>query len=133
MFSILSDAKEHFEAFNLQGCFANIFAYLYAASLSGSKVEAMEELDASSENNGFIATRLTQMKRWFFSHAQFLNFFTILILASVSPNLYLNLSSIHPENHVRRINLMSLVLYADIMFLKLYIRASSSPYTKSQN
>lgn len=59
----------------------------------------MEELDASSESNGFLATRLTQMKRWFLSHAQYLNFFTILILASVSPSLYLNLSSIHPENH----------------------------------
>ncbi|XP_004247368.2 vacuole membrane protein KMS1 [Solanum lycopersicum] len=64
-----------------------------AASLSGSKVEAMEELDASSENNGFIATRLTQMKRWFFSHAQCLNFFTILILASV-PNPLFDLAGI---------------------------------------
>ncbi|KAH0763368.1 hypothetical protein KY290_019441 [Solanum tuberosum] len=64
-----------------------------AASLSGSKVEAMEELDTSSENNGFIATRLTQMKRWFFSHAQCLNFFTILILASV-PNPLFDLAGI---------------------------------------
>ncbi|MCE3051469.1 meiotic spindle pole body protein Kms1 [Datura stramonium] len=64
-----------------------------AASLSGSRVEAMEELDASSENNGFLATRLTQMKRWFLSHAQCLNFFTILILASV-PNPLFDLAGI---------------------------------------
>lgn len=64
-----------------------------AASPSGSRVEAMEELDASSENNGFLATRLTQMKRWLLSHAQCLNFFTILILASV-PNPLFDLAGI---------------------------------------
>ncbi|XP_009800965.1 vacuole membrane protein KMS1 [Nicotiana sylvestris] len=64
-----------------------------AASLSGSRVDAMKELDASSESNGFLATRLTQMKRWFLSHAQYLNFFTILILASV-PNPLFDLAGI---------------------------------------
>ncbi|OIT31342.1 PREDICTED: vacuole membrane protein KMS1 [Nicotiana attenuata] len=64
-----------------------------AASLSGSRVDAMKELDACSESNGFLATRLTQMKRWFLSHAQYLNFFTILILASV-PNPLFDLAGI---------------------------------------
>ncbi|CAN4092985.1 unnamed protein product [Withania somnifera] len=53
-----------------------------AASLSGNRAEAMEELDESAVNKGFLATRLAQMKRWFLSHAQFMNFFTILVLAS---------------------------------------------------
>ncbi|KAL6957152.1 meiotic spindle pole body protein Kms1 [Sarracenia purpurea var. burkii] len=56
-----------------------------AAHMSGSKLEEMEELDASStEDNGLIATHLNQIKRWFLSHSQYLNFFTILVLASVS-------------------------------------------------
>ncbi|KAH6768541.1 SNARE associated Golgi protein family [Perilla frutescens var. frutescens] len=62
-----------------------------AASLSGSP---MEELDASStEEEGFISSRLTQIKRWFLSHAQYLNFFTILVLASV-PNPLFDLAGI---------------------------------------
>ncbi|KAG8373061.1 hypothetical protein BUALT_Bualt12G0131600 [Buddleja alternifolia] len=65
-----------------------------AAQLSGGKVVAMEELDASStEDAGFISTRLNQIKRWFLSHAQYLNFFTILILASV-PNPLFDLAGI---------------------------------------
>lgn len=45
----------------------------------------MEELSASSsKDDGWIATRLNQFKRWFLSHAQYLNFFTVLVLASVS-------------------------------------------------
>lgn len=48
-------------------------------------MDAMEELDASSDEvQGFIATRLNQIKRWLLSHSQQLNFFTILVLASVS-------------------------------------------------
>lgn len=53
----------------------------------------MEELNTSlSENEGRIAMLLNRSKRWFLSHAQYLNFFTILLLASVSqiipvPNL----------------------------------------------
>ncbi|KAL2463811.1 Vacuole membrane protein KMS1 [Forsythia ovata] len=65
-----------------------------AASLSGGKLDAVEELNASStEDNGFMAARLTQIKRWFLSHAQYLNFFTILVLASV-PNPLFDLAGI---------------------------------------
>ncbi|KAB1214206.1 hypothetical protein CJ030_MR5G023119 [Morella rubra] len=61
-----------------------------AASMSGNKLEAMEELDASStEGRGVIATRLSQMKCWLLSHSQHLNFFTILALASVSSDFLL--------------------------------------------
>ncbi|KAK4434019.1 Vacuole membrane protein KMS1 [Sesamum alatum] len=65
-----------------------------AARLSGDKVDAMEELDDSSkEDEGFISARLNKIKRWFLSHAQYLNFFTILILASV-PNPLFDLAGI---------------------------------------
>ncbi|KAI5423485.1 vacuole membrane protein KMS1 [Lathyrus oleraceus] len=58
-----------------------------AARLSGSKVDGMEELD--SDNKGL----LNQLKCWFFSHTQHLNFFTILVLASV-PNPLFDLAGI---------------------------------------
>ncbi|XVF38192.1 hypothetical protein REPUB_Repub20aG0078700 [Reevesia pubescens] len=62
-----------------------------AASVSGSKFDAMEELDpSSSEDNGVIATHLKQIKCWLSSH---LNFFTILVLASV-PNPLFDLAGI---------------------------------------
>nr|GMD77363.1 vacuole membrane protein KMS1 [Ipomoea batatas] len=62
-----------------------------AASISGS---SMDELDTSStENDGHLETNLNQIKRWFLSHAQYLNFFTILILASV-PNPLFDLAGI---------------------------------------
>ncbi|KAK9933361.1 hypothetical protein M0R45_020560 [Rubus argutus] len=65
-----------------------------AASLAGNKMDAMEELDASSDEvQGFIATRLNQIKRWLLSHSQQLNFFTILVLASV-PNPLFDLAGI---------------------------------------
>ncbi|XP_052477821.1 vacuole membrane protein KMS1 [Gossypium raimondii] len=65
-----------------------------AASLSGGKFNAMEELDASSsKDNGVIATRLNQIKRWLLSHSQHMNFFTILVLASV-PNPLFDLAGI---------------------------------------
>ncbi|CAL5347165.1 hypothetical protein CsSME_00033429 [Camellia sinensis var. sinensis] len=65
-----------------------------AARISGSRLDAMEELDASStEDNGVLPTHLTQIKRWFLSHAQYLNFFTILVLASV-PNPLFDLAGI---------------------------------------
>ncbi|XP_068326289.1 vacuole membrane protein KMS1-like [Pyrus communis] len=64
-----------------------------AASVSGNEV-VMEELDApSDEGTGFIATRLNQIKRWLLSHSQQLNFFTILVLASV-PNPLFDLAGI---------------------------------------
>lgn len=67
----------------------------YTASLSGSTVSAMEELDVSSKGDeGFISSRLNQMKRWFLSHAQYMNFFTILVLASVSSLIYFDVDFI---------------------------------------
>ncbi|KAI8561378.1 hypothetical protein RHMOL_Rhmol04G0334400 [Rhododendron molle] len=65
-----------------------------AASMPDGQLEALEELDvSSSENSGVIATRLNQIKRWFLSHSQYLNFFTILVLASV-PNPLFDLAGI---------------------------------------
>ncbi|CAK8539157.1 unnamed protein product [Lathyrus sativus] len=58
-----------------------------AARLSGSKVDGMEELD--SDDKGV----LNQIKCWFLSHTQHLNFFTILVLASV-PNPLFDLAGI---------------------------------------
>ncbi|KAL6495107.1 meiotic spindle pole body protein Kms1 [Orobanche gracilis] len=61
-----------------------------AASLSGGKVNTMVELDVSSRKDvGFISS----IKRWLLSHAQYLNFFTILVLASV-PNPLFDLAGI---------------------------------------
>ncbi|CAI9762652.1 unnamed protein product [Fraxinus pennsylvanica] len=65
-----------------------------AASLAGDRVDPMEDLDMStSEENGIISARLNQIKRWFLSHAQYLNYFTILALASV-PNPLFDLAGI---------------------------------------
>ncbi|KAL4642504.1 hypothetical protein ACB092_02G023600 [Castanea dentata] len=68
-----------------------------AASESGKQLDAASEsskLDApSSEEKGFIATRLNQIKHWLLSHSQHLNFFTILVLASV-PNPLFDLAGI---------------------------------------
>lgn len=55
--------------------------WLYAASLSGGKMEELET--CSDDSNGFIAKRVNHIKGWLLSHSQYLNFFTILILASV--------------------------------------------------
>nr|XP_043629182.1 vacuole membrane protein KMS1-like [Erigeron canadensis] len=63
-----------------------------AASISGDKIDAAEELDESSSENG-VASNLNHMKRWLLSHAQYLNFFTILVLASV-PNPLFDLAGI---------------------------------------
>ncbi|KVI01610.1 hypothetical protein Ccrd_020115 [Cynara cardunculus var. scolymus] len=67
--------------------------HLYAASLSGDRIDASEELDASSSQVKGVASNLNQMSRWFLSHAQYLNFFTILVLASV-PNPLFDLAGI---------------------------------------
>lgn len=65
-----------------------------AARLSGNKIEAMEELDAtSSEEDGFISAYLKRIKRWLLTHSQHLNFFTIFLLASV-PNPLFDLAGI---------------------------------------
>lgn len=55
---------------------------MFAARISGSN--AMDEFDVSlSEDNGVVSRKLTQIKLWLLSHAQQLNFITVLILASV--------------------------------------------------
>ncbi|URD73457.1 SNARE associated Golgi protein [Musa troglodytarum] len=65
-----------------------------AARMSGNKVGAVEELDAaSSKEDGFLSFYLKKTKRWFLSHSQHLNFFTILVLASV-PNPLFDLAGI---------------------------------------
>lgn len=65
-----------------------------AASISGNRVDAIEEFDDSSnEDTGFLATHLTNIRRWLLSHSQHLNFITILILASV-PNPLFDLAGI---------------------------------------
>ncbi|MFQ6628240.1 hypothetical protein Gotur_007710 [Gossypium turneri] len=65
-----------------------------SSSVSGRKIEAMEELDhSSSEDNGFIATHLKQIEHWLLSHSQHMNFFTILLLASI-PNPLFDLAGI---------------------------------------
>ncbi|KAI3704093.1 hypothetical protein L1987_74306 [Smallanthus sonchifolius] len=64
-----------------------------AARISGEKIDAAEELDASSAENNGVASNLNRMKRWLLSHAQYLNFFTILVLASV-PNPLFDLAGI---------------------------------------
>ncbi|KAK3021576.1 hypothetical protein RJ639_046283 [Escallonia herrerae] len=63
-----------------------------AARMSGSNLDVMEQV-SSAEDNGVIATHLNHMKRWFLSHSQYLNFFTILVLASV-PNPLFDLAGI---------------------------------------
>lgn len=64
-----------------------------AASISGDKMDGTEELEPENNINGGVASNLNHMKRWFLSHAQYLNFFTILVLASV-PNPLFDLAGI---------------------------------------
>ncbi|TVU01835.1 hypothetical protein EJB05_05740 [Eragrostis curvula] len=65
-----------------------------AARLSGSESKAVKELDsAASKEDGRVASTLNRTKRWLLSHSQHLNFFTILILASV-PNPLFDLAGI---------------------------------------
>jgi len=65
-----------------------------AARLSGSKSKAVKELDAAtSKEDGPVASTLNRTKRWLLSHSQHLNFFSILILASV-PNPLFDLAGI---------------------------------------
>ncbi|OIW11169.1 hypothetical protein TanjilG_22976 [Lupinus angustifolius] len=61
------------------------------ARLSGRQVDAMDELD--SDDKGILAVQLNKIKRWFLSHVQYLNFLTILVLASV-PNPLFDLAGI---------------------------------------
>ncbi|KAJ8572898.1 hypothetical protein K7X08_009409 [Anisodus acutangulus] len=65
-----------------------------AAGISGSEGELMEDLDpASKEDSGIISNHLKQIKQWLLSNRQHLNFFTILVLASV-PNPLFDLAGI---------------------------------------
>ncbi|XP_062207067.1 vacuole membrane protein KMS1-like isoform X2 [Phragmites australis] len=64
-----------------------------AARLSGSESKAVKELDAATSKDGPVASTLNRTKRWLLSHSQHLNFFTILILASV-PNPLFDLAGI---------------------------------------
>lgn len=60
-----------------------------AARLSGKNVEALEELNATvAEGSGTWSVWLNRLKRWSFSKSQHLNFFTILVLASVPNPLF---------------------------------------------
>ncbi|XP_076894870.1 vacuole membrane protein KMS1-like [Bidens hawaiensis] len=56
-----------------------------AASLSGGKADELEEINSSTGDNNGVSSNMNKLKRWFLSHAQYLNFFTILLLASVPP------------------------------------------------
>ncbi|KAK9048690.1 hypothetical protein SSX86_032344 [Deinandra increscens subsp. villosa] len=64
-----------------------------AASISGGKADELEELDSSTGDHNGVSSNMRQLKRWFLSHAQYLNFFTILLLASV-PNPLFDLAGI---------------------------------------
>ncbi|XP_044484139.1 vacuole membrane protein KMS1-like [Mangifera indica] len=67
-----------------------------AACISGSssRLDALDELDDSpTEHEGFFTAHLRKVKHWFFTHSQHLNFFTILVLASV-PNPLFDLAGI---------------------------------------
>ncbi|KAI4311347.1 hypothetical protein MLD38_036252 [Melastoma candidum] len=60
---------------------------MFAARISDSN--ALDELDVSTtEDKGVVSRKLTQIKFWFLSHAQRLNFITVLLLASVSNPLF---------------------------------------------
>ncbi|CAD5192160.1 vacuole membrane protein KMS1 [Musa acuminata AAA Group] len=64
-----------------------------AASLSGNKLEMEEFNAASSEEDGFLSAYVNQIKCWLLTHSQYLNFLTILVLASV-PNPLFDLAGI---------------------------------------
>lgn len=62
----------------------------------------MEELETcGGDGTGFIGRRVNQIKGWLLSHSQYLNFFTILVLASVMllmPLLNYSMLLMIPEN-----------------------------------
>ncbi|PWA62536.1 SNARE associated Golgi protein [Artemisia annua] len=53
-----------------------------AASISGAKSDELEEFSNSMGDHNGSSSNMDKMKRWFLSHSQYLNFFTILLLAS---------------------------------------------------
>ncbi|XP_050381716.1 vacuole membrane protein KMS1-like [Argentina anserina] len=65
-----------------------------AARIAGSELEVMKDLDSSStEDGGVVANHVNRIKLWLLSHSQYLNFLTILVLASV-PNPLFDLAGI---------------------------------------
>ncbi|KMZ72146.1 putative Vacuole membrane protein [Zostera marina] len=64
-----------------------------AARKSENKKDIIEEFDDSSSDKKFITVFLKRTKHWLLSHSQHLNFFTILLLASV-PNPLFDLAGI---------------------------------------
>ncbi|CAA7404140.1 unnamed protein product [Spirodela intermedia] len=65
-----------------------------AASRSGGRLDAVEELNTpSSDDDGLTSALLNRIKHQILAHAQHLNFFTILLLASV-PNPLFDLAGI---------------------------------------
>ncbi|KAG6537152.1 vacuole membrane protein KMS1-like [Zingiber officinale] len=64
-----------------------------AARSSENKVETLAELDPASSENGVFSSYLKPIKRWLLSQFRHLNFFTILLLASV-PNPLFDLAGI---------------------------------------
>ncbi|KAL3538108.1 hypothetical protein ACH5RR_001474 [Cinchona calisaya] len=60
-----------------------------AACISGRKLEVMEDVNTSTgKDTGIVASHLNQMKKWLLMHSQYLNFFMILVLASVPNPLF---------------------------------------------
>uniref|UniRef100_A0A2P2JK61 Vacuole membrane protein KMS1-like n=2 Tax=Rhizophora mucronata TaxID=61149 RepID=A0A2P2JK61_RHIMU len=64
-----------------------------AASMVGDKLEIVKELDGSSVDGTIVSKPMKQIKDWLLSHSQYLNFLTILVLASV-PNPLFDLAGI---------------------------------------
>ncbi|KMZ76519.1 putative Vacuole membrane protein [Zostera marina] len=69
-----------------------------AARISGSELDAVEGLNVSSSSSssmvdGSTPSTMDRLKIWLFNHSQYLNFFTIFLLASV-PNPLFDLAGI---------------------------------------
>ncbi|KAF3570050.1 hypothetical protein F2Q69_00059898 [Brassica cretica] len=90
----ISRAGSYIASLSLSACAFVSHCLLSSASISGSTVDGMEELDASpSEVSGVMARFLNRIKLWLLTHSQHLNFFTVLVLASV-PNPLFDLAGI---------------------------------------
>ncbi|KAJ4719466.1 Vacuole membrane protein KMS1 [Melia azedarach] len=64
-----------------------------AARVSGKKLDVTKEINSSVEDIGIMVYHTSQTKQWLLSHSQYLNFLTILVLASV-PNPLFDLAGI---------------------------------------
>lgn len=70
-------------------------SFTCTARISGSELDAVEGLNVSSSSSssmvdGSTPSTMDRLKIWLFNHSQYLNFFTIFLLASV--RLFLSLS-----------------------------------------